>query len=275
MKQQKTTDDLEEKAMYSKKMKTAFLALGMAAALFFSGCSFTGEEGTKKAETTAAAVSPTAAVTATPTAETAQKPTNAPGAAGQDGSAQSGSGQGSGGQNSGGQPSGNQSSGSQSSGTSSSGSTSSGNQNSGGQSSGGDQSSGSSGTQGGSSSENQGGGSQETRETSGNVRSMSGDVITLEIPSGDGTYQYLDFDVSYADADIDNGSSIRSGLNVDIKYYTQDGVNIVTNLYSDGEEYMSQSVIDEQEAMHGSGDSADSGDYEGESGDIVEEYEKE
>ena len=104
---------------------------------------------------------------------------------------------------------------------------------------------------------------------------MSGDVITLEIPSGDGTYQYLDFDVSHADAYIDNGSSIRSGLNVDIEYYTQDGVNIVTNLYSDGEEYMSQSVIDEQKAMYSSGDSSDSGDYEGESGDTVEEYEKE
>lgn len=102
-------------------------------------------------------------------------------------------------------------------------------------------------------SENQAAAQEETHDIqyiyiSGNIRSSDGNTITVEVGES-GNYHNMVFNIENAALNIDNGSSVRSGLNVDLEYYTQNNVNIVTSLSSNGEEYLSASVQEEAQKM--------------------------
>lgn len=57
------------------------------------------------------------------------------------------------------------------------------------------------------------------------------------------------FNIENAVLNIANGSAVRSGLNVDLEYYSQNNVNIVIMLTSDGEEYLPSSTLEEAQKM--------------------------
>lgn len=106
----------------------------------------------------------------------------------------------------------------------------------------------------------------EIQYISGNVRDFGDGTITVEV-GNPGNYYNMVFVINNAELDIDNGSNVKTSLNVDLEYYVDDGVNIVTVLHSDGEEYMSPSFIEEQESMHGSDSEEDVGEAYQDSGD--------
>ena len=73
-------------------------------------------------------------------------------------------------------------------------------------------------------------------------------TITVEVGES-GNYYNMDFNIENAVLNIANGSAVRSGLNVDLEYYSQNNVNIVIMLTSDGEEYLPSSTLEEAQKM--------------------------
>ena len=72
--------------------------------------------------------------------------------------------------------------------------------------------------------------------------------ITVEVGES-GNYYNMVFNIENAVLNIANGSAVRSGLNVDLEYYSQNNVNIVIMLTSDGEEYLPSSTLEEAQKM--------------------------
>ena len=73
-------------------------------------------------------------------------------------------------------------------------------------------------------------------------------TITVEVGES-GNYYNMVFNIENAVLNIANGSAVRSGLNVDLEYYSQNNVNIVIMLTSDGEEYLPSSTLEEAQKM--------------------------
>ena len=78
----------------------------------------------------------------------------------------------------------------------------------------------------------------------GNILYSDENTITVEVGES-GNYYNMVFNIENAVLNIANGSAVRSGLNVDLEYYSQNNVNIVIMLTSDGEEYLPSSTLEE------------------------------
>lgn len=78
----------------------------------------------------------------------------------------------------------------------------------------------------------------------GNILYSDENTITVEVGES-GNYYNMVFNIENAVLNIANGSAVRSGLNVDLEYYSQNNVNIVIKLTSDGEEYLPSSTLEE------------------------------
>ena len=82
----------------------------------------------------------------------------------------------------------------------------------------------------------------------GNILYSDENTITVEVGES-GNYYNMVFNIENAVLNIANGSAVRSGLNVDLEYYSQNNVNIVIMLTSDGEEYLPSSTLEEAQKM--------------------------
>ena len=82
----------------------------------------------------------------------------------------------------------------------------------------------------------------------GNILYSDENTITVEVGES-GNYYNMVFNIENAVLNIANGSAVRSGLNVDLEYYSQNNVNIVIKLTSDGEEYLPSSTLEEAQKM--------------------------
>ena len=82
----------------------------------------------------------------------------------------------------------------------------------------------------------------------GNILYSDENTITVEVGKS-GNYYNMVFNIENAVLNIANGSAVRSGLNVDLEYYSQNNVNIVIMLTSDGEEYLPSSTLEEAQKM--------------------------
>ena len=76
----------------------------------------------------------------------------------------------------------------------------------------------------------------------GNILYSDENTITVEVGES-GNYYNMVFNIENAVLNIANGSAVRSGLNVDLEYYSQNNVNIVIMLTSDGGEYLPSSTL--------------------------------
>ena len=84
----------------------------------------------------------------------------------------------------------------------------------------------------------------DTQYITGNILYSDENTITVEVGES-GNYYNMVFNIENAVLNIANGSAVRSGLNVDLEYYSQNNVNIVIMLTSDGEEYLPSSTLEE------------------------------
>ena len=88
----------------------------------------------------------------------------------------------------------------------------------------------------------------DTQYITGNILYSDENTITVEVGES-GNYYNMVFNIENAVLNIANGSAVRSGLNVDLEYYSQNNVNIVIMLTSDGEEYLPSSTLEEAQKM--------------------------
>ena len=88
----------------------------------------------------------------------------------------------------------------------------------------------------------------DTQYITGNILYSDENTITVEVGES-GNYYNMVFNIENAVLNIANGSAVRSGLNVDLEYYSQNNVNIVIMLTSDGEEYFPSSTLEEAQKM--------------------------
>ena len=82
----------------------------------------------------------------------------------------------------------------------------------------------------------------------GNILYSDENTITVEVGES-GNYYNMVFNIENAVLNIANGRAVRYGLNVDLEYYSQNNVNIVIMLTSDGEEYLPSSTLEEAQKM--------------------------
>ena len=88
----------------------------------------------------------------------------------------------------------------------------------------------------------------DTQYITSNILYSDENTITVEVGES-GNYYNMVFNIENAVLNIANGSAVRSGLNVDLEYYSQNNVNIVIMLTSDGEEYLPSSTLEEAQKM--------------------------